>query len=57
MSEGVEVFEKNHLSAMENHETVPSMDTRSTPQTMFLLKVLAAALVLALLAPAVVLAG
>jgi hypothetical protein len=57
MSDGVEVFEKNHLSAMENHETFRLMNTSAAPKNMLLLKVLAAALVLALLAPAVVLAG
>jgi hypothetical protein len=57
MSDGVEVFEKNHLLTMENHETVTLMSTHTAPRSMFLLKLLAAALILAMLAPAVVLAG
>jgi hypothetical protein len=57
MSDGLEVFEKNHLLTMENHETLPEMSTRTSPRSMILLKVLAAALVLAIVAPAVVLAG
>jgi hypothetical protein len=57
MSDGVEVFEKNHLSAMENHETLALMNTSAAPKNMLLLKLLAAALALAILAPAVVLAG
>jgi hypothetical protein len=57
MSDGVEVFEKNHLLKLQNHETLPRMRTQSAPQSMFLLKLLAAALVLAIIAPAVVLAA
>jgi hypothetical protein len=57
MSDGVEVFEKNHLLAMQNHDTNVGMLTQSAPRSTILLKLLAAALVLAILAPAVVLAG
>ncbi len=57
MSDGAEVFEKNHLLAMQNHETNVVMHTQSAPRSTILLKLLAAALVLAILAPAVVLAG
>ena len=57
MSDGAEVFEKNHLLMMQNHGTDVVMNTQPAPRSTILLKLLAAALVLAIIAPAVVLAG
>ena len=57
MSDGAEVFEKNHLLMMQNHGTDVVMNTQPAPRSTIFLKLLAAALVLAIIAPAVVLAG
>jgi hypothetical protein len=57
MFDGAQPLEKNHFPAMWNQSTVSRMVEYRAPSRLFVLKLIAAAIALATIAPVVVLAS
>ena len=57
MTAASQVFEKNHLSVHQNRGTSSSMSEKDRNRGQILMVLLAAALILAIMAPVAVLAG
>ena len=57
MTAASQVFEKNHLSVPQNRSTRSSMSEKDRNRGQILMVLLAAALILAIMAPVAVLAG